>query len=149
MLSIGTRSVSQPTRRQPVSDEHDIRQTIQTYFDGMHESSPEKTRTAFHPNATITGYLEDGLHEMSVDDFAGFVASQQPSPSEQGAPARLDIVSVDISGETAVARVRDDYLGMTFLDSLSLLFAGGRWQIYTKLFNVEGPVTSGVEVAAN
>jgi hypothetical protein len=35
--------------------------------------------------------------------------------------------------------VRDDYLGMTFLDSLSLLFADGRWQIYNKLFNVEGP----------
>ena len=55
-----------------------------------------------------------------------------------GLPARLDIVSMEISGETAVARVRDGYLGMTFLDTLSLLFADGRSQIYTKLFNVEG-----------
>lgn len=132
-----------------MSDEHDIRQTIQTYFDGMYESSEAKTRTAFHPNATITGYLEDGLHEMSLDEFADFVASQQPSPSEQGALARLDIVSVEISGETAVARVRDDYLGMTFLDSLSLLFADGLWQIYTKLFNVEGPVAAGAGQADN
>ena len=59
-----------------MSDEHDIRQTIQTYFDGMHESSADKTRAAFHPNATLTGYLEDGLHEMSVTDFADFVAGQ-------------------------------------------------------------------------
>ena len=125
-----------------MSDVNDIRQTIQTYFDGMYESSAEKTRTAFHSNATITGYLEDGLHEMSVTDFAEFVASQQPSPREQGAVARLEIVSVEISGATAVARVRDDYLGMTFLDSLSLLLADGRWQIYTKLFNVEGPATA-------
>jgi hypothetical protein len=132
-----------------MSDEHDIRHTIQTYFDGMHESSSEKTRAAFHPNARITGYLEDELHEMSVDEFADFVASQQPSPSEQGAPTRLDIVSVEISGETAVARIRDDYLGMTFLDSLSLLFADGRWQIYTKLFNVEGPVAAGTVQADN
>lgn len=130
-----------------MSDEHDIRQTIQTYFDGMHRSSAEKTRTAFHPNATITGYLEDGLHEMSATNFADFVVSQQPSPLEQGAEARLDIVSVEISGETAVARVRDDYLGMTFHDSLSLLLADGRWQIYTKLFNVEGPATSGPQAA--
>ena len=128
-----------------MSDELDIRQTIQTYFDGMHESSAEKTRTTFHPNATITGYLEDGLHEMSVTDFADFVASQQPSPLEQGAEARLDIVSVEISGETAVACVRDDYLGMTFHDSLSL--ADGRWQTYTKLFNVEGPAASGPQAA--
>ena len=122
-----------------MSDQDDIRQTIQTYFDCMYESSADKARTAFHPNARITGYLEDGLHEMSVDDFAGFVASQQPSPSEQGVPARLDIESVEISGHTAVARVRDDYLGMTFLDTLSLLFADDTWRIYNKLFHVEGP----------
>ncbi len=125
-----------------MSDEDDIRQTIQTYFDCMYESSAEKTHAAFHPNARITGYLEDGLHQMTVDEFAGFVASQQPSPSEQGAPARLDIESLDIAGHTAVARVRDDYLGMTFLDTLSLLSVDGNGQIYNKLFHVEGPAAS-------
>jgi hypothetical protein len=50
-----------------VSDEDQIKDTIQTYFDCQYESSPEKPRAAFHPNAKITGYLEDGLHEMSVD----------------------------------------------------------------------------------
>lgn len=122
-----------------MSDDDSIRQTIQTYFDCMYESSADKARAAFHPNARITGYLEDGLHEMTVDDFAGFVAGQQPSPSEQGVPARLDIESLDISGHTAVARVRDDYLGMTFVDTLSLLFADDTWRIYNKLFHVEGP----------
>lgn len=121
-----------------MSDEQDIRETIQTYFDGMHEFGAEKTLTAFHPNATITGYLEDGLHEMSTNEFADFVSGQQTSPTEQGVAARFDIVSVEISGETALARVRDDYLGMTFLDSLSFLFADGTWQIYIKLFNVDG-----------
>ena len=123
-------------------DEDDIRRTIQTYFDCMYESSAEKARTAFHPEARITGYLEDGLHQMTVDEFAGFVASQQPSPKEQGAPARIDIESLDIAGQTAVARVRDDYLGMTFLDTLSLISVDGAWQIYTKLFHVEGPAAS-------
>ena len=122
-----------------MSDEDDIRQTIQTYFDCMYESSVEKTHAAFHPNARITGYLEDGLHQMTVDEFAGFVTSQQPSPKDQGAPARLDIESLDIAGQTAVARVRDDYLGMTFLDTLSFVSVDGNWQIYNKLFHVEGP----------
>jgi len=114
-----------------MSDEHDIRQTIQTYFDGMYESSAGKTREAFHPHAKIVGYLEDGFHEMPVDDFAGFVESQQPSAHEQGQPARLDVLSVEVSGETAVARVRDDYLGLTFLDTLALVLTDGRWRIYT------------------
>ena len=122
-----------------MSDDTEIRDTIQTYFDCMHQSNSDKAHVEFHENAKITGYLEDGLHQMSVDEFAGFVASQQPSPQAQGQPARLDVVSVAVAGDTAVAQVRDDYLGMTFLDTLSLLKADGRWQIYNKLFHVEGP----------
>ena len=38
---------------------------------------------------------------------------------------------------------------MTFHDSLSLLLADGRWQIYTKLFNVEGPAVTGTLEAAH
>ena len=122
-----------------MNDEQQIRATIQTYFDCMYESSAAKARAAFHGNAKITGYLADGLHEMTVDDFADFVASQQPSAKDKGEPARLDILALDIAGNTAVARVRDDYLGMTFLDTLSLLKADGKWSVYNKLFHVEGP----------
>ena len=124
-----------------MQDEQQIRDTIQTYFDSMYESSSEKALAAFHPNARITGYLEDGLHEMSTDDFAGFVASQQPSPKEKGEPVRLDVLSVEIAGNTAAVRVRDDYLGMTFLDSISLIKIDDRWSIYNKLFHVEGPAS--------
>ena len=123
-----------------MNDEQQIKDTIQTYFECMYESSKEKTLTAFHPNAKITGYQPDGLHQMSVDEFADFVASQQPSAKEKGEPARLDIISLDIAGDTAVSRVRDDYLGMTFLDTLSLLKSEGKWCIYNKLFHVEASV---------
>jgi len=122
-----------------MSDDKQIRSTIQTYFDCMYESSAKKTHAAFHPHAKITGYLPDGFHEMSVSDFADFVAAQQPSAQSKGEAARLDVLSLEIAGNTAVARVRDDYLGLTFLDTLSLLKSDGRWQIYNKLFHVEGP----------
>ena len=121
-----------------MSDEQAIRATIQIYFDCMFESSAAKTHQAFHPHAKITGMLNGELQEMSVDDFAGFVENQQPSPKEKGEAARLDVVSLDIAGDTAVARVRDDYLGMTFLDTLSFLKTADSWQIYNKLFYVEG-----------
>ena len=122
-----------------MSDEKRIENTIQTYFDCMYESSAEKTHAAFHPNAKITGYLDDSLHEMTVNDFVKLVESQQPSPKEKGEPARLDILSIKIAGNTAVAQVRDDYIGKTFLDTLSFLKDGGKWSIYNKLFHVEGP----------
>jgi len=120
-----------------MSDESQIKEVIQIYFDGMYESSADKTHQAFHPNAKITGYMQDQLGEMSVEQFANFVTAQQPSPKEKGEPARLDIVSLDIAGQTAVARVRDDYLGMTFLDTLSFIKTDDTWSIYNKLFHVE------------
>ncbi|MQG76899.1 MAG: nuclear transport factor 2 family protein [SAR202 cluster bacterium] len=123
-----------------MSDESQIKETIQTYFDGMYESSAAKTHTAFHPSAKITGYLNDGpLAQMSVDEFAAFVADKQPSAKEKGEPTRLEVLSVDVAGDTAVARMRDDYLGLTFLDTLSFIKVDGQWQIYNKLFHVEGP----------
>ena len=36
-------------------------------------------------------------------------------------------------------RIRDDYLGLTFLDSISLLKTDEGWSICNKLFHVEGP----------
>lgn len=122
-----------------MSDEQQIREIVQTYFDCMYESSAEKTYVAFHLNAKITGYLEDELHEMSVTKFASRVSSQQPSAKEKGEAARLDVISIDIAGNTAVTRVRDDYLGITFLDTLTLLRVNLQWSIYNKIFHVEGP----------
>ncbi len=120
-----------------MTEETAIAQVIQVYFDCMFESSGEKAHQAFHPSAKITGYNSSGLAEMDVDTFADFVASQQPSAKEKGETPRLDILSIEIAGETAVARVRDDYIGLTFLDTLSLLKVDGQWCIYNKLFHVE------------
>ncbi len=122
-----------------MSDADQIRQTITTYFDCMYESSAEAAHRAFHPDARITGYMQGQLNQMTVGEFAQFVADQQPSARERGEPARLEIVSLDVAGDTAVARVRDDYLGLTFLDTLSFIRVDGHWSIYNKLFHVEGP----------
>ena len=75
--------------------------------------------------------------EMSVDDFAGFVASQQPSPKEKGENVVFEILSCDIEGATAAVKVRDKYLGITFLDTLSLIKVESGWKLYNKLFHVE------------
>ena len=120
-----------------MNDNEMINACIQLYFDGCYESDPEKIKASFNPNASITGYLPDGFHEMSVDDFADFVASQQPSPMENNDEKMLEILSCEIFGNTAAVKVRETYLGMVFLDCLSFLKKDDKWRIYTKLFHVE------------
>ena len=84
-----------------MNDEQAIRNTIQTYFDGAYESDAGKIRAAFHPSAKITGYLEDELHEMSLDDFAGFVADQQPRKLAIG-PGGCRVSQRDLNGRRVI-----------------------------------------------
>ncbi len=112
-----------------------IQSVMKTYAECMAESDPAKVRSAFHPAAHIVGYLEDGLHDMTVDEFAGFVEAQ---PVAEGSP-RFEVLSINVAGATAGVIVRCDYLGLTFLDTLSLIETDGTWSIYNKLFHVEGP----------
>ena len=120
-----------------MNDIEQIEKVIQLYVDSMDESSPDKVKQAFHVTAKVVGYLHGDFMEMSVDDFAGFVASQQPSPKEKGENVVFEILSCQIEGETASAKVRDKYLGITFLDTLSLIKIDGEWKLYNKLFHVE------------
>ena len=120
-----------------MSDKEQIENVIQLYVDSMDESNADKVKLAFHTNAKVVGYLHGDFMEMSVDDFAGFVASQQPSPQEKGENVAFEILSCEIDGSTAFAKVRDKYLGITFLDSLSLIKIENEWKLYNKLFHVE------------
>lgn len=122
----------------PTDDKQLIQQLVQVYFDSMYYSSKDKVNEAFHPSAMITGVFQGNFTEMTRDAFGNFVASQQPSPKDNGEEERLKILSIDIAGETAVTRVRDDYLGLTFLDTLSMVKTDGQWSIYNKLYHIEG-----------
>ena len=118
-------------------DKNKISEAIQLYFDSMYESSEEKVRQVFHKDAKITGYMQGSLMEQSVDSFAKFVASQTPSAAEKNEEKLLETLSLEIAGSTAVARVRDGYIGMVFQDTLCFLKVGDDWVIYNKLFHVE------------
>ena len=120
------------------SSTNEITSCVTRYYESLRTSNTDEVRAVFHENARVTGYLPDGLHQMTVDDFAGFVAAQDPSPESAGEEPMLEILSCEVAGDTAVVRLRERYLGMIFLDSFSMLKVEGSWVIYNKLFHVEG-----------
>ena len=120
-----------------MNDQEQIETVVRLYIESMNESNPDKVKKAFHENAKVVGFLHGDLLQLSVNDFAGFVASQQPSPKEKGEDVVFEILTCEIEGTIALVKIRDEYLGITFLDTLSFLKADGEWKIYNKLFNVE------------
>ena len=119
-----------------MSVEREIEEVVQRYYESLYESDPVKVKAVFHSKALIAGYLNGELLEMSLDEFAGFVGSQQPSPQQTGAEQSLEIESCEYAGDTACVLLVESYLGMEFFDTLSLLKVDGQWKIYNKLFHV-------------
>ena len=111
--------------------EEAVKQVIGTYIESMEKSSGDMVTEAFHENAKVVGYLNGDFLQLPTEDFAGFVSAQEPGDVE------YEILSCEVNGETATAKVRDKYLGITFLDSLSFVNEDGTWTIYNKLFHVE------------
>ncbi|MFT5014335.1 MAG: hypothetical protein ACJAX5_001046 [Patiriisocius sp.] len=78
---------------------------------------------------------------MTVNQFANLLESKQPSHSAPGEQKILETLSTEVAGAPAIARVRDAYLGLMFLDTLSLVEVDWQCSIYNKLYHVEGEVT--------
>ena len=53
-----------------MDNKEQIEACVQLYYKGCCESNAEKIKQAFDDNAMISGYLPDGLHEMTLEDFA-------------------------------------------------------------------------------
>ena len=125
-----------------MSDLDAIQSLARTYFECMHESSRDKALSAFHPHARIVGLRKGVLVDRTAAEFGDLVASVQPSAASKGDPERFEILSIEIVGETATTRIRCDFAGTTYLDTLSLLKVDGQWRIFNKLFHIEGKATA-------
>ena len=120
-----------------MDDNSKINNVINLYFDSMYESNEQLVKKVFHSDAKITGYVGNNLLSMDRNEFASFVGDQQPSAFSKKDPKILKVVLLKVVGNTAVALVRDDYLGNTYLDTLSFIKIKEDWLIYNKLFHIE------------
>ena len=103
----------------------------------MYWSDGNLVRNTFHKDAKITGYLNDKLLRQSVEDFASFVENQAPSPKDNNDPIIFEIITLEDADTTAVAKLRDNYIGIIFIDILSLIKTDAGRIIYNKLFEKE------------
>ena len=113
-----------------------IQKTVQYYFDGLYHSDVEKLEKAFHPNSQVIGYFDGSLSFEPFDGFLEFVKAT-PAPIESGEEYDMEIVSIDVTANEAVAKVANLYLGLRFTDYLSLLKVDGNWVIVNKIYYYE------------
>ena len=111
-----------------------VRQAVEAYLHGLKFNDVASLKKAFYPEAKLFFVKKDGtLGQLSQEQwYKGFEASA--GKEEKG---DLKIVSVDITGNAASVKVREEYPNSIYTDYVSLLKLGGEWKIVNKVYVAE------------
>ena len=117
-----------------ISDYQAISDTLQHYIEGARTGKGDRMKPAFHPDATIFGYVGPDL-------FAGPIQGLFDWNDKNG-PAKdivAKIVSIEVIDSIATARLEaDNWTGHRFSDCFTLLKVAGQWKIMNKVFHLHG-----------
>lgn len=118
------------------ADEAAIRQTVQYYFDGGKTRDSLTLRKAFHPDARMLFVRDGKLVVVPIAEYITRVGSEPLKPGEVDSTERK-VVSVDVVGDAAVAKLELKRPNAFLTDYMSLLRVDGRWLIVNKIFSRE------------
>jgi hypothetical protein len=110
---------------------------LHEYFDGLYFSDTQRLRRVFHAQALYACATDGTPLILGLEEYFARV-DQRPAPASR-ADTRTDrILSIEFVGPvTALARVQCSIRPKHFTDLLTLIHAGGRWQIVAKVFHYE------------
>ena len=109
-----------------------IRRVVTDYLEGMIYGQAERLQSAMHPLCMQAGHYKGNYEFFSRDAFIEALKSEKMEAP--GTPYKAQIISIDVTGDVAVAKVNDDCFGTSFTDYLTLIKHDGRWQIVMKAF---------------
>lgn len=111
------------------SDKALIEKTVSYYLEGGTNNDFETLKKAFHQNATMKFVTNDGYKEVNALEF--FKKGIKPGPKQN---RKTSIVSVDITGTAASAKLKIAYDTFNFIDYMNLLKIDDEWKVVGKIF---------------
>ncbi|WP_350285075.1 nuclear transport factor 2 family protein [uncultured Croceitalea sp.] len=128
LLAFGISLISLTTMAQ-VSDKEQIAETVSYYLDGGTNNDFDMLKKAFHENATMKFIAGDGYREVNA--LAFFKKGIKPGPKQN---RKTSIVSIDVMGTAAAAKLKIEYSNFHFIDYMNLLKIDGEWKVVSKIF---------------
>ena len=107
-----------------------IAELMQRYFDATYEGDIPALREIFHPENHLAGMRGDEERFSSLEQFLERVERR---PNQDA--FNFEVLSVDRSGRTGVAKIAYRYHGVDFVDYMSVLELDGTWRIVAKVFD--------------
>ncbi len=107
-----------------------ITTTLNYYLDGGTTNDFETLKKAFHETATMKYIRNDEYTEVNAIKFFGDV--MKPGPKQD---RKTRIVSIDVTGNAAHAKLEIEYDTFYFYDYMNLLKVDGEWKVVSKIFH--------------
>lgn len=116
------------------SEEAAVRKPLESYLRGHATGDSAHFRAAFHPEAKLF-WIRDG--KLMQRTSAEYIARASGKPADDEAQRKRRIESLDIAGNSAIAKIVLDYPEVLITDYMSLLKVDGEWKIINKIFYVD------------
>lgn len=115
------------------NDFEKIIENVTLYFKGTYHGNAEMLSKAFHPNARVTGIINNEIFDWSLSDFISRVTTS-PSAANKGEKYDKEIISIDKTKNAAMVKSRVAVGELIFFDYITLLKIDGQWIIRNKSF---------------
>jgi hypothetical protein len=116
-------------------DERAIRSHIERhYFEGVRRADTALAHRAFHPVTVMYFVRDGGFAQRTIPDWLEAIAGRGAGPARPDSVPRR-IVTVDVTGAAAMAKLELEYPDATVTDYMSLLKVNGEWTIVGKIFD--------------
>ena len=113
-------------------EEAGIRRALDHYLAGHATGDSAHFRAAFHKVANLYFVRGDSVATRTGDAYIGSAGGK---PAADEAQRRRRIVSIDRTGDAAMAKIELDYPSAVLTDYMALLKTGGEWHIVNKIFH--------------
>ncbi len=115
------------------NDIEKIIEVITGYFKGTYQGNADLLIKAFHPDARITGIINNTVCDWSLKDF---IARVSAAPTAENKKEKYDkeIIAIDKTHQAAMVKARVLVAGLTFFDYIILLKINDNWIIRNKSF---------------
>jgi len=120
-------------KMEPTQDALAITRALEDdYFKGIYEGDIHTLGNIFNPGTLLFGDVKGQPYAKTLDQYLDGVAHRQ-SPKDSGKPFKGTIISVDVTGSIAVAKVHVKMYEFNYDEFLSFHKINNRWMIVNKM----------------
>ena len=111
-----------------------IEAAIQHYFRAGDTGDPEELKLAFHPASIMYGNRNGAFVGVDQAEWQGRLQKERAEGKPPTPASWRKILSIDIEGDVASAKLQSDFPTFQFLDFVNLVKVNGTWKIVNKVY---------------